>query len=611
MTHPFSPSPWNRPHPPSPPERQGRRGGRRRRFPAGRLVRVAILVLGVAMAGVATRGLVSGSQGERRVSDRGSPGAAPQETLERGAVQRKAVQRKTVQRPAGGATSRENVTASNPSVRLAAAAATRTSAATAPPSIGRARVPGDPRAVRALGAELGATIAGSTRGGSWGAMVLSLTTGDTLYSLNAEESMQPASTMKLMTTALVLDRFGPDHRFRTEVLRAGRLDADGTLQGDLIIRGTGDPGFSGRYLGGRPAAAVDLLAQLVAGAGVRRVTGRVVGDATAFESRLVPAGWKESYLHLAYAAPVSALSINENLVWINFEPGAASGPARVSFDPASSGVPLTSTVRTRAGAGSSVTVVKLPGGGMEARGWIGTKSAARRLQMVITEPALFTTGAFREALVRAGIEVQGGSVLGATPAGAEPVTSLPSATVAQLVAAMNRESINHFAELLFRNAARGEDGKVVGSAESGDAALHAFLTGRVGTTANAVVAADGSGLSLMDRVTPRAMTRLLAYAHDAPWGSVFHASLPVAGESELLRHRMRSSPASGNLHAKTGTTDDVIALAGYTTAEDGEVLAFTFIYNGRDRWKAREAIDRMGELLSAYSGAAPAMTVAE
>ena len=77
-------------------------------------------------------------------------------------------------------------------------------------------------------------------------------------------------------------------------------------------------------------------------------------------------------------------------------------------------------------------------------------------------------------------------------------------------------------------------------------------------------------------------------------GPAFHASLPVAGESELMRHRMRGTPAAGNLHAKTGTTNDVIALGGYVTAENGEVLAFSFLFNGRDRWNARATIDAMG-----------------
>ena len=104
----------------------------------------------------------------------------------------------------------------------------------------------------------------------------------------------------------------------------------------------------------------------------------------------------------------------------------------------------------------------------------------------------------------------------------------------------------------------------------------------------------------LDRITPRAMIHLLSFAHAAPWGSAFHASLPVAGESELLRHRMRFTPAQGNLHAKTGTTNSVISLAGYVTAQDGEVLAFSFMYNGSDRGNAKETIDAMGATLASF-----------
>jgi D-alanyl-D-alanine carboxypeptidase/D-alanyl-D-alanine-endopeptidase (penicillin-binding protein 4) len=116
-----------------------------------------------------------------------------------------------------------------------------------------------------------------------------------------------------------------------------------------------------------------------------------------------------------------------------------------------------------------------------------------------------------------------------------------------------------------------------------------------------VIAADGSGLSILDRVTTRSLIQLLAYSHRAPWAADFHASLPVAGESELLRHRMRYTPAQGNLHAKTGTTNDVVGLAGYVTARNGEVLAFAFLYNGRDRWNAKDAIDVAGATLAGFA----------
>jgi D-alanyl-D-alanine carboxypeptidase/D-alanyl-D-alanine-endopeptidase (penicillin-binding protein 4) len=244
-------------------------------------------------------------------------------------------------------------------------------------------------------------------------------------------------------------------------------------------------------------------------------------------------------------------------------------------------------------------VIRRPGGGFEVRGSIGARAAPRRVQMVIPEPAPYAAGALREALARAGVTVDGGVRLGPTPAGAQVVGSLPSPPLSRLLAVMNRESVNHYAELIFRNAARTRGG--VGSAETGEAALRDFFVQKLDASSAAVVAADGSGLSLLDRVTPRALTRMLAYAHAAPWGGVFHASLPVAGESELLRNRMRFTPAQGNLHAKTGTTDEVIGLAGYTTAENGEILAFTFLYNGTDRWNARVVIDAMGTTLSTFT----------
>ena len=180
-------------------------------------------------------------------------------------------------------------------------------------------------------------------------------------------------------------------------------------------------------------------------------------------------------------------------------------------------------------------------------------------------------------------------------------TSLPSPSLDRMISLMNHESINHYAELLWRDAARGTDRAMLGSAENASATLQDFLVRQVGAKAGAVVATDGSGLSVLDRVTPRSLVQLLAHAHAAPWGGAFHASLPVAGESELLRHRMRTTPAQGNLHAKTGTTDSVIGLAGYVTAENGEILAFAFLYNGHDRWHARETIDAMGPTLAAFS----------
>jgi D-alanyl-D-alanine carboxypeptidase/D-alanyl-D-alanine-endopeptidase (penicillin-binding protein 4) len=112
--------------------------------------------------------------------------------------------------------------------------------------------------------------------------------------------------------------------------------------------------------------------------------------------------------------------------------------------------------------------------------------------------------------------------------------------------------------------------------------------------------ADGSGLSQLDRVTARSMVQLLGYVHHADWGPVFHAALPVDGESGTLKRRSKGTPARGNLHAKTGTTNTVAALGGYVTAKNGEVLAFSLIYNGRDRWNAKTAMDQIGATMAEF-----------
>ena len=458
-----------------------------------------------------------------------------------------------------------------------------------------------PRSAAALEGDLGAMLGGATRSGQWGAMVVSLTRGDTLFALNAGERLMPASTMKLFTAALALERFGPDYQLGTAVLLDGDLSPNGSLRGNLVLRGDGDPGLSNRFVKGTPGAPMDALAQRVAAAGIRHVAGDIIGDASAFDAQRVPDGWLTRYLGAGYAARVSALSLNENLVAVYARPGAGKGAAVVTFEPATTTLQLDNRVRTVPGSsGARLSIVRRSDGVVQASGWIGSRSGPRGYLLVVDDPALFTAGAFRAALERAGVTVDGEVRLGEAPADAELVTTLPSPPLSHLVAIMNRESINHYAELLFRNAARGPERGRTGTAPAADSALTALLAAKAGTTPGAVYAADGSGLSTLDRVTARSLVQLLSWADRAPWSSTFHASLPVAGESETLRTRMRYTPAQGNLHAKTGTTNDVISLAGYATAVNGEVLAFSFVYNGRDRWNARAVIDAMGATLAGF-----------
>src|SRR5687767_8492392 len=178
----------------------------------------------------------------------------------------------------------------------------------------------EPLSVEALSADIGTFLHSRVRSGNWGAMIVPLTRGRTLYSSNAGNLLLPASTMKLFTAALAFDTFGPDHQFATTVLRDGPVGPDGTLAGNLVLRGGGDPGLSTRYYRYPSEGPMASLARMIAASGIKQVNGDLIADASAFEAKRVPDGWLSRYLEAGYAARVSALSMNENLATVVIVP---------------------------------------------------------------------------------------------------------------------------------------------------------------------------------------------------------------------------------------------------------------------------------------------------
>ena len=447
----------------------------------------------------------------------------------------------------------------------------------------------------ALASAVAGALNRSTHGGTWGAIIVSLTRGDTLFSQNADAMLQPASTLKMYTSAVALDRFGPDYRFKTSVLRDAPVESDGSVGGNLYLRGVGDPSLSARFW--HDQNPMDALASEIASTGIKHIRGDLVGDATAFDDKLVPEGWKTSYLGASYAARVSALSLNEGLVWVVVEP--SGNRAAVTLEPATTTIPVENNVRVVSGSGGHISAVRQNDGSVSVRGTIGSHSGPLKYSLVVDNPPLFTIGALRSSLRKMGITVDGQTRLGATPDGATEVAAIASPPLGQIIGEMDRESINVVAEMLFRAAAHDAT-KQPGSAETGLSNLREFMSKKVGIDGSVVQVSDGSGLSTLDHVTPRSMVDLLSYAHRADWGPVFHAALPVEGESGTLKRRARGTPARGNLHAKTGTTNTVAALGGFVTAKNGEVLAFSLVYNGGDRWNAKGAMDQIGATMAEF-----------
>jgi D-alanyl-D-alanine carboxypeptidase/D-alanyl-D-alanine-endopeptidase (penicillin-binding protein 4) len=436
----------------------------------------------------------------------------------------------------------------------------------------------------------------------WGIEVRDLRSGRVLYARNAGKNLKPASTMKVVTTAAVLDALGPDERLRTTVETAGRLDAFGRLLGDVYLVGRGDPNLSGRFSDGRITAAFEELAGALQAAGVRRIEGRLVGHEGLFTGERRGEDWSWEDLVWWYGAEVSALSFNDNCADLSVLPGERAGdPVRVERAPVSSYYRVVSTaVTSAAGTAPALVLTRDPGASvlrisgsypLAAEPWTG--SAA------LEDPARYAATVFAEVLAARGIAVAGPVETSSQPlpAGVRVLATHESPPLAEALKAVNKPSQNLHAETMLRLLGARRRG--VGSAEAGHEAVLEFLK-RQRVDAGAWSLQDGSGLSRSDLLTPHEMVSLLAAMDRHPHAAAFRATLPIAGQDGTLKNRLKGTAAEGTLVAKTGTLRHVNALAGYVTTRGGSRLAFSIMANHHTAGgsAATAAIDAIGALLA-------------
>jgi D-alanyl-D-alanine carboxypeptidase/D-alanyl-D-alanine-endopeptidase (penicillin-binding protein 4) len=455
---------------------------------------------------------------------------------------------------------------------------------------------------------------------SWAIAVVSLDTGRTLYAHDAHRLLQTASTAKLYTAALVLDTIGTDYRIPTQLL-ATRPVAQGRLEGPLILRGMGDPSLG---TPGTNADWADQLATQLAASGVHEVQGDLIADDSYFQGPQVGAGWEARDLQSWFAVPASALSVQENVVALTVRPAGAPGRAALlAFDPAGAMPRVANHLTTAAhGTRSDLNLYRAPGDPtLYAFGSIPAQAEAQTFKLAMADPAWYAGAQLREALERHGVHVHGALRVRHWP---EPTADIDKAVVlAQVLSPPVMEilsrGLKRSQNLYLQNLLQIAGIKARANAEQAGDPPAGFLSSeawgaralkelleRIGIAPGATQIEEGAGLSRQDLSTPDAMVRLLSYLASQPYGAQLRDALPSAGVDGTLEWRMRNTPAADNVHAKTGSMNNVRCLVGYMTTAAGERLAFAIMLNnfirGQDEPSPSRTLDAIVALLAEFQG---------
>lgn len=442
--------------------------------------------------------------------------------------------------------------------------------------------------------------------GYWGALVADASTGEVLYALNAQRYFAPASNTKLFSTALAMATLGPDYRFRTTIETHGTVDGYGRLRGDLVLVGRGDPNLSNRKFpyakeverDGAPDKVLAELADAVVARGVKQIEGDIVADDSYFENMRFPSGWTIDDMMWGYGAAVSALSLNDNTIFLELRPGAREGdPAWFAVEPWAGYYRVQNEVTTSApGSERKLEVSREPGSRLFVlRGSIPARTPPQSLTLAVEEPAEHAAHLVKRLLEARGVRIYGEPRArhlarpevrdtpevrsvgnGASQSAATVLAEHVSVPLAQAARVANKISLNLQAELLLRAAAREKTGDA--SAEAAMKYLGEFLKS-VGVAESDALLFDGSGLSRRNLVTPEAVVALLQYVSRQPWAETFRSTLPIAGQDGTLADRMKGTAAEGRVWAKTGSLEHVNSLSGYATTIHGAKVVFSIFGN--------------------------------
>ncbi len=413
--------------------------------------------------------------------------------------------------------------------------------------------------------------------------IVELDSGRVVAAENPDTPVTPASNLKLLTTAAALDLLGEDFEFTTTFLIRGSV-SNGTLNGDLLVKGSGDPTIGGRFYDKASDTVFENLIVALRREGIQRITGDVVIEYGYFDDQWIHPSWPADQLVFWYEAPVSAPALQEGTVIVRVKPGSPGQKGVVELEPPNQFVTIeNSSVTQRAGRG--VYVGRKPGSNtIIVKGNVRPGDGPTEIPVTVMYPVHYFGNALHETLIKRGVELEGQPIL--TPKDPRDdwrVLDVVDTPLPVVVYVINKQSQNHYAEQVLKTLG-AEKGKG-GSWDSGTDVVETWMTGTVGVRPGQVSMTDGSGMSRENKVSASAFIEVLQHMWDSDHRMVFLSSMPYSGETfSRLRRRINQEPYKRNIYAKTGYISKVVGLTGYVKATSGKVYAFSLLYNDFPTW---------------------------
>jgi serine-type D-Ala-D-Ala carboxypeptidase/endopeptidase (penicillin-binding protein 4) len=418
--------------------------------------------------------------------------------------------------------------------------------------------------------------------GSFSLCILDAVSGATVVEVNQGKSLTPASVLKLVTTAAALEKLGPGYYFTTMLGYSGAISRKGRLDGDIVIRGGGDPVFASRNFREHYAAFPARWADEIKNMGISKITGKVVTDDSYYDFLPVPAKWLWEDAGNYYGAGVYGASLYDNTYYIHLQTFSDSSLIFKGITPEECRFEFSNWL-VAAGTTDQGYVFAAP---YSSSGWLAGSVPVNKddfvLKASITDPPKLLAAIIDRELREAGIKIKGEPTtvrIDKDEVREEviPVISIESPPLSDIIEILNHESVNLYAEHLVKEL--GKKFRNRGSTSAGIEVIYEFLE-NAGVNTSGVYIEDGSGLSPLNAINAKALSELLFYMKNkGAYFSEYIRSLPDPGREGTLKTYFRDEIFTTSLHAKSGSMTRVRSYAGYLTTKSGRELVFSFIAN--------------------------------